>query len=137
MPRGSPLTAEEKAKRLEKADANAFLKKAAKSAKSMKEASKFVPLTKDSCIKRKAGWRSEKRQRDELESPSKRLKCGGTTGTTEAADSLGFFAVKGPLARYLRATAAESRKGSQFVVDLTVDDDSDDDDDHALLKPFW
>ena len=142
MPRGNPLTEEEKAERLEKSEERAFLKKAACAAKAFREANDYTLLSKDSVVKARSGWLSEKRKRDEAPSPSKRVKCGGKSGGHHL-DSLGFFAVKGPLARYLRATAAESRKGSKSVIDLTEEedkdkeDDSDDSDDQSLLEPIW
>ena len=125
-----PFTAEEKAARKlarkMAAEEKAFLKKGAAAAKILRTAADFRRIGgKDSSIWGRPGFQSKQSKRKrvtETEISPKRVQSSGVVG---GVNEVGFFAVRGSLARYLRAAAAEKRKGMRDVVDLT--DDTDDD----------
>ena len=127
-----PFTAEEKAARKlarkMAAEEKAFLKKGAAAAKILRTEADFRRVGgKDSSIWGRPGFQSKQRKRKRVteteDSSPKHVQSSGVVG---GVNEVGFFAVRGSLARYLRAAAAEKRKGMRDVVDLT--DDTDDDD---------
>ena len=109
----APLTPEQIAKRKEKAEERAFLKKAKKAAKALRTEGGLVPLGRDTPVMVKRGTKREREEEPEFEDCSG--KCGG----------IGFFACKGPLKKYLCAQAASFRKGAADVIDLTGESDAE------------